>query len=218
MQPTIVPDAIAIIMTIWVCYANYKQIVVTPDILLIWKVAIGVFFSDKTGITEIVRTGLKSKLTKTLPVILFGLLMISPSSANADILNPISPTNQKLSASTPIIDSGNILTDASTIVNYLGVQEGYAYNFELKKWDVISGATIITYAPWNLDLGIAMLDTDGVAGTIDWNVGKFLPVSNVPVMQYFSYLYVSAGAGAEEDANANWKFCPIVGAKFKFTF
>jgi hypothetical protein len=138
--------------------------------------------------------------------------------AKADIFQPISPVNENLKASAPIITTGQILADATSIINYLGVQEGYAYNFRLHKFDAETGATVITYAPWGIDLGIAMLDTDGVAATIDWNAGKYLPANGVPILQYVSYFYLSAGIGGEADNNGNWQVAPIVAVKAKFSF
>ena len=139
--------------------------------------------------------------------------------ARADIFNPITPENRKLSAAAPtIFDSGTLLTDAAAIINYLGVREGEVYNFKSHSWVTTTGATVVTYSPWNLSLGVSMLNADGVAGTIDWNVGNYLPVNNVPVMKYLTYLYVVGGCGGEVDSNNNWKIAPILGAEFKFNF
>jgi hypothetical protein len=153
-----------------------------------------------------------------IAAVLIAFCLLGSGVARADIFHPLGVDNSKLTATTPVIDSGSILQDASTIINYLGLQEGYAYNFELKQWDVVSGTTIVTYAPWNIDLGVAMLDTDGVEATLDWNIGAYLPVANVPIMQYCSYLYLSGGFGAEENSSGAWKIAPTAGIKAKFTF
>ena len=148
-------------------------------------------------------------------MVFFGLVGL----AKADILNPIGPGSEKVSFATPTaFDSGTLLTDAASVINYLGVREGEVYNFMSHSWVTTTGATIVTYAPWNLSLGISMLNTDGVAGTIDWNVGSYLPVASIPVMKYIQYLYVVGGCGGEMNSNNNWKVAPILGAEFKFNF
>lgn len=148
--------------------------------------------------------------------LVFGLT----SFVQADIFQPVDPAKStKLEATAPtVFDSGTVLTDAAAIINYLGVREGEAYNFGNHSWVTTTGATLITYDPWNLAIGITMLNADGVAGDIDWNVGNYIPVQNVPVIKYFQYLYVIAGCGGELDNNNNWKIAPILGAEFKFSF
>lgn len=153
--------------------------------------------------------------------ILLSLLLVFGlgSVARADIFNPITKDNQKLSASIPtVFDTGTILTDAAAIINYLGVKEGEAYNFNRHKWVTTTGATVISFPHWGLSLGISMLNADGVTGNIEWNVGKYLPTQSVPVMKYTQYLYLMGGAGIENDSNSNAKFASIAGAEFKFTF
>ena len=82
-----------------------------------------------------------------------------------------------------------------------------------------TGATIVTYAPWGLSADVEMLDADGVAGVVAWNIGNYLPVANVPVIKYFTYLYVDAGYGFEENANGTkFEGSPVIGAEFKFSF
>lgn len=142
--------------------------------------------------------------------------------ARADIFNPLpaKSTHQSFLASVNSSNPGNILADASTIVNYLGVKEGEAYQFNQHKWVTTTGATIISYSPWNLSLDIQMLNADGVVASIAWNAGNYLPVNSVPVMQYLQYLYLYGGAGAEENTSDNnaMKIATIAGAEFKFTF
>lgn len=152
---------------------------------------------------------------------LIGLFLVfaMASVASADIFKSI-PNDEKnqIKAEAPKLDAGTILSDAAAIINYLGVREGYAYNFHTKEWVATTGATIISYTPWNLAVGVAMLKTDGVVVTLDWNIGKYLPVENVPVMRYFSYLYVDGGIGAELNWEDKWKQAPVLGAEFKLTF
>ena len=139
--------------------------------------------------------------------------------AKADIFNPIG-TNKKYSTFLASVNStapGDILADASAIINYLGVREGEAYQFTQHKWVTTSGATIVSL-PFNFALGATMLNSDGVVGDIDWNVGAYIPVANVPIIQYTQYLYIEAGAGAEENSSNAFKAAYIVGPEFKLTF
>lgn len=232
MQPTIVQDAIAIIMTIWVCYANYKSIPVTPDILLIWKVAIGVFFSDKTGITDIIRTGLKSKIVKPVAVILFAFIIFGSIPARADIFKPIGPgTNSKYKAFLTSVNgpSGNTLTDLSNILNYLGATSGEAYNVRLKQWDTTVGATAVTIPAYNLSIGAETLLSlksgsliDGWAETNSFNVGQWLNsitnVATVPVLQYITAASISIAFGEETNSKGNYEFSPLIGGSLKWSF
>jgi hypothetical protein len=145
--------------------------------------------------------------------------------ASADIFNPLPEQPHKAflaSVNGGSALSGNLLADATAIINYLGVKEGEAYNFNQHKWVTTTGATLISYTPWNLALDIQMLNADGVVGSIAWNIGNYLPVQNVPVMQYTQYLYLYGGAGAEQkqeaDGSSPMKFASVAGAEFKFTF
>ena len=153
-----------------------------------------------------------------LAVMLFALPMFA-SMANADIFNSIGQSTKATATAPVLVNENVILTDVTTIVNYLGVKEGTAYNFKLGQLDTTTGATIITYAPLGLSADLEMLDADGVAGVVAWNVGNYLPVANVPVIKYFSYLYIDAGYGWEENSNGTkFEGSPIVGAEFKFSF
>ena len=158
--------------------------------------------------------------------ILFSLVLILGfcSVAKADIFNPLPARNSDKAflASVNSTNASNLLADATAIINYLGVKEGEAYNFNQHKWVTTTGATIISYTPWNLSLDVQMLDTDGVVGSIAWNLGNYLPTNNVPVMNLTQYLYVFGGAGAEQrtevDGSTPMKFASVAGAEFKFSF
>jgi hypothetical protein len=201
-----------------------------PPVVLGWaQICFGFLFGSKTANYTIGRSNVTKEQTVTTgadttkivqtTAAIFVFLMLSVGTARADIFNPL-PNVDKPALSQPVVnlDSGTLLGDLTSVINYLGVQEGEVYNFNAKKWETITGATLITYSPWGLDAGVAMLNTDGIAGTIDWNVGQFLPVANIPVMKYFSYLYLSGGAGGEENSSSAWKLATFVGAKFKLTF
>lgn len=141
--------------------------------------------------------------------------------AHADLLPPIDPaTTYKLTAP-PLtaFDAGTLLTDAAKVIDYLGVREGEAYEYNQHRWVTTTGATIITYAPLNLGLGITMLNADGVTLDLNWNVGQYLPVQNVPVMNLLDYLYVFAGVGGEENvAGTKFTFASTTGLEFKFNY
>lgn len=154
---------------------------------------------------------------KKLLAVVFAVFMLG-GIAKADIFNPITTSDFKLKATTPtLFDSGTLLTDAASIINYLGVKEGEAYNFNQHKWVTTTGATLISL-PWNLSIGVSMLNADGVTGNLEWNVGNYLPVQSVPIMKYTKYLYVMGGAGGEQTSQGAFKFCSILGAEFKFNF
>jgi opacity protein-like surface antigen len=157
---------------------------------------------------------------KKLVLLVALLTAIGCTAVFADIFQPVGPKNDNLKATnvSAIFDSGTALTDAAQIINYLGVKEGYAYNFQSKEWVNTVGATVVTYAPWGVSLDVEMLKADGVAGVVAWNVGSILPVANVPVMKYFQYLYIDGGCGMEQNSASAWKVAPVVGAEFKFSF
>ena len=150
------------------------------------------------------------------------LFVLGCAPAFADIFNPITPTNNKVTMTVvqpaAYLDNTTILTDAATIINYLGIKEGEAYNFRTNTFVTTSSATIVTYEPWGLSADLVMLNADGVAGVVAWNAGKFLPVANVPLIKYFNYLYIDGGCGWEQDVNKAFKPAPVLGAEFKFSF
>jgi hypothetical protein len=161
-------------------------------------------------------------------IIVGGLLMpwvIAPS-AHADIFQPIphrAETKQFLADVNGLsTNADTLLTDAAAIINYLGVREGYAYQFNQHKWVTTTGATIVSYTPWNVALGVTMLNTDGVVADIDWNIGNYLPVQDVPIMNLTQYLYIFGGAGAqlktEDDGSQPMKFASVGGIEAKFSF
>lgn len=141
------------------------------------------------------------------------------SGANADILNPISADNMKISLSTPpTLSSDKLLTDAQGIVNYTGTIEGEAYNFNLHKFVTTTGVTIISYTPYKLELGTALLDANGFETGLNWNVGAYLPASTIPVVKYAQHLYITSGIGAEENNHSRFKFATTLGIGLKLNF
>jgi hypothetical protein len=147
------------------------------------------------------------------------MLVLPVALAHADIFSPVGQSTKTTTTAPVLVNENVVLTDVTAIINYLGVKEGTAYNFKLSQMDTTTGATIVTYAPLGLSADVEMLNADGVAGVVAWNVGNYLPVANVPVIKYFSYLYLDAGYGWEENiAGTKFEGSPILGAEFKFSF
>ena len=157
------------------------------------------------------------KIRKLLILVLV-VLFVGVNLASADIFGPRKA--DKLGAGDKsILEPTTVLDTATEIINYLGVRGGYMYDFSAKEWVLYSGATLYTYEPWKLALDIGMLNTDGVGLTLDFNIGDLVPAENVPIMEYFKYLYVGGGLGARYDSNTEkWDIAPIVGAQVKVTF
>lgn len=156
------------------------------------------------------------KVLLSLVVMVFAFIGL----AKADIFNPIDPVKQKAEVSEPAaFDDSTLLTDATLVIDYLGVKEGAAYSFEKGEVVNTTSATIVTYAPWDVSLDISLLDDDGVAGDIAWNAGAVIPVANVPILKYTEYFYVVAGLGGEENREQSaFKLTEILGGEFKFSF
>jgi len=190
---------------------------VNPGLASMALICFGYFFKSPTA----GGWQLGNPFKKTVAPALVLFLLLGAGTARADILNPVgSSVKYKgfLNSVNGASINGNLLSDLTQVVNYLGVKEGEVYNFNLHKWVTSSSATIITYAPWNVALDADLLNTDGGGGSIDWNVGQFLPVASVPVMQYTQYLSLIAGVGAENDVTGNVKFAGYAGVQFKLTF
>jgi len=66
-----------------------------------------------------------------------------------------------------------------------------------------------------------MLNFDGGAATVDFNIGKFMPSEGVPIMELFKYFYVGGGIGAryidtKNDNTDKEKWCAAYGADAQF--
>ena len=217
MNETVLKDLIATaIIVVYVALLGLN-VVINPALSVLATGAIGFLFkpSANGGWT------LTNPFKKVVPIIV-ALLLLGSTVAKADIFNAIGPKDSKVQLTSlqasGIFNSGTILTDVTQIVNYLGVKEGVAYNFGSRNIINTIGATVITYQPWGVSADLEVLNTDGVALVGAWNIGNYLPVANVPIIKYFTYLYVDAGYGAEQDSNNNWKSAPLIGAEFKFSF
>ncbi len=140
------------------------------------------------------------------------------SVSHADIFGP-----QPAKATAGIsVDPATILDYLAQGINYLGVKEGGAYDFEQGEFCTYSAATLYTYQPWSTSLDIGMLNIDGAALTVNWNAGNVIPCEQVPILKMFKYLYIGGGIGTRylegKDGKDDWKLAPIVDAQFKVTF
>jgi len=123
------------------------------------------------------------------------------------------------------IEPNTILSGLTQIVDYLGTREGMFYDFNEEEVCNYAGATLYTYDPWSLALDIGMLNFDGGAATLDFNIGELMPSEGVPIMNLLKYLYVGGGIGAryidtKNDNTDEKKWCAAYGvdAQCKFTF
>ncbi len=100
------------------------------------------------------------------------------------------------------------------IVQTLGTREGVAYDMANKEFINYAGATVYTYK--NLSLNTGILDIDGVALSVDYNVGALLNVNSIPMLKYLDYLHTGAFGGyrPNEDRKGAYGF----DAQFKLTF
>lgn len=157
-------------------------------------------------------------------VVLIALLLVC-GFAHADIFDPIgAPENLKASEGVAIsgVDPGTILADAAKITGYLGVREGYFYDWNQKEFANYAAATIVTYVPWGLSVNFGVLNADGIGASVDFNIGSMLPAENVPVLNLFQYFYAGFGIGEryldQPDGNKGWDFAYGPTGEFKLIF
>lgn len=175
----------------------------------------------------LLKKGVLEKMKK--PIIaavlaLFAVCLTIP--AHADIFPPIGES-PKAKVSEPMaipgVDPGTIIADAAQIAATLGTKEGGMYDFNRHEYVNYAAATLITYAPYGLSLDFGVLNTDGVAASIDWNIGGAIPHQDAPLLSFFQYVYVGFGVGERytdiNDGNgSNWRFAYGPTAEFKLTF
>lgn len=122
-----------------------------------------------------------------------------------------------------IVDSDTIIDTTSQILDYLGPKEGVFIDFgEGGECCNFIAGTVYTYDPWALSLAVGMINDDGAAVTVDYNVGKHIPCEDVPILSVFEYLYVGAGGGARSLENSSgddeWQAAYGLDAQFKLTW
>ena len=151
------------------------------------------------------------------------MVVLLSAACNASYADIFGPQPAKAQATEGVsVDPATLLEYLTAAANYLGTREGTFYDFNASEFCNYAGATLYTYEPWNLSASFGLLNADGGAATIDWNVGKVIPCDKVPILSMFKYLYVGAGAGARyiEQDNGRKKWEPAYGidAQFKATF
>lgn len=156
------------------------------------------------------------------------MLMVGTMSgvAHADVFGP--QPKDKLKAGTETlsatyVDPGTILDYVTAIAGYLGTREGVFYDFEEEEFVNYLGATLYTIPDTGLSVSVGILDTDGFAASLDWNLGALVPSQDVPLMNLLKYLYVGAGVGSrnleqEDSVEKEWQLAYGLDAQFKFTF
>lgn len=96
----------------------------------------------------------------------------------------------------------------------LGTREGILYDGMNQEFTNYLGATV--YTKYNFALDVGLVGTNGIGATLDYNVGSFLNVDNMPILQYLKYLYVGGGGAYRPnmDHEGTW----VADAQFKLTF
>ncbi len=157
-------------------------------------------------------------------VAVFALALTIP--AYADIFPPIGETPKaKLMEpmAIPGVDPGTIIADGAQIAAALGTKEGGFYDIGRREYVNYAAATIITYAPYGLSLDFGALNTDGLAVSVDWNIGGAIPKQDAPLLNLFQYVYVGFGVGERytdlnDGAGSKWRSAYGPVAQFKLTF
>jgi hypothetical protein len=140
--------------------------------------------------------------------------MFFVTSARADLVD-LFMKPQPTAKATAVVEPTTILDIVTKVINVVGPKEGIGYDFKQKEVVNILSSTIAT--KWNTSVNIDLYNTDGVGLGLSYNLGKVLPVANVPVIQYFQYLYVGASYGVRwHDGSA--EYTPIVTVQYKLTF
>ncbi len=145
-------------------------------------------------------------------------MLVQVPLAHADIFPSIG--EQKLKAverETVSVDANTILSEVTQISEYLGVREGGLYDFGQHEFCNYAAATLITWEPYGISVDIGAVNADGVAETVDFNAGKYIPAQNVPLLNFLQYFYVGGGL-AQRYINDDWKVSAVIDAQFKFTF
>lgn len=161
------------------------------------------------------------------------VLMLMTIPAHADLIGGRERSqNMKLGASqsqqsqpkvsNPFIDPQSILDYVAAFLGNAGTREGVYYDTDENEWGNYVAATVYTIPDTGVAFDIGMLDLDGVAATVDLNIGSIIPADSAPVLNMLNYLYIGGGVGYRDIDQANgskqWNFSPILDAQFKVTF
>lgn len=113
------------------------------------------------------------------------------------------------------IDSSTVSTYILSVINALGLREGFGYDWKGKDVVNVSGATL--YTKYNICLNLHAYNTEGGGGGIAYNLGAIMS-DDWTIKKYVSYLYAGASVG-ERHYDNKWNFAvlaPVV--EFKATW
>lgn len=149
------------------------------------------------------------------------ILMMTCTVARADVFGTRNNVNENSLRSSFVasesVSNETILENVGKLVGYLGVREGAMYDLRTDEFLNYAVATLYTYDPAGITLDVGMLNTNGAAASVSWNIGAIIPAEDVPVAQYIKYLYIGFGVGGVLE-NDSWDVVYGPEASFKFVF
>jgi hypothetical protein len=161
-------------------------------------------------------------MKKFMVIMLMVALAFTSSVASADVFGGRSSKSKMMKSGTDQgipVDPGTIIGALSQLGDYLGVREGIFYDFGTEETYNYLASTLYTYEPMNTSLSVGMLNTDGVAATIDYNIGAMIPSEGVPIAHLLEYWYVGAGlAYVKNDVKDEYQVGYGVSTQIKLTF
>lgn len=146
-------------------------------------------------------------MKKILYVLLAGMLFCTP--AMADLFGDRSRTSEQkfmLKAdgseeavsedmvSASFVDPQSIADYIAALAGKLGVKEGTFFDFENEEFRNYLATTVYTM-PEGVAFNVGMVGTDGVLGSVDYNLGAAISPEDVPLLSLFEYLYIGYGIG-----------------------
>ncbi len=157
---------------------------------------------------------------------LVALTILFTIPAHADIFGPRRNMTELSAVETgaPAVDPGTILAEVGAAANYLGVREGTFYDARAREFTNYAAATLYTEPTTKIALDFGAINTDGVALTLDLNVGQWIPAQGVPIASVLQYLYIGGGIDerslpkSDTDPTSTWKTGYGVDIQFKGTF
>lgn len=125
----------------------------------------------------------------------------------------------------PFVDWGSIADILAALSAKMGVKEGTFFDIENEQFRNYLATTIYTM-PEGVAFNVGMVGTDGVLGSVDYNIGSAISQEDVPLLSLFQYLYIGYGLGwkdqDDEDANleeaSDWQFVHGPTIVFKVAF
>lgn len=158
---------------------------------------------------------------------LFTILLTTQ--AHADIIdNGNHHKNTNLKVSSLSTNDALNLPDASTIFGFFGTvadKLGAREGFIVDKWGISNYAATTFYTlpsvPVSFDFG--MVNADGVATTVDYNLGSFLSGQNDPFSSLFQYIWIGGGLresnfAKTSDDKATWHESLVGDVQFKVVY